>query len=366
MKSYAKIGVLVTFLSLPFVVMADTITVPSHISPLTNSVFASASAVTLDWSDVFVGSTTAEYHIELSKNLSANPDGSFNAPYFVSSLLTNSLYSLTSTTPEGVYYWHVRGVDMTASSTATSSWSLPWQFTVDTTAPTSPTNLTLVSSIPPSASSTNGTQMWSFGTSTDTLSGIGKYQYAINSTTTWVDNGLSNLITTTLGVGTHKLAVRALDKAGNISSAITATFVVTSSSTVVTETKRTDAPTTMNQCKNGGWKTFTNPVFKNQGRCVSFVEQKLRDKKQLENKLKQEFKKKESDARKNAEKREKDLRTRIKEHEKEREDHEEYEGGRKESKKENKNFATTSKKVSDTRGENSTKNDNRGNGRGEH
>ncbi len=31
-------------------------------------------------------------------------------------------------------------------------------------------------------------------------------------------------------------------------------------------------PTDKNQCKNGGWKTFNNPSFKNQGQCISFVE----------------------------------------------------------------------------------------------
>ena len=25
------------------------------------------------------------------------------------------------------------------------------------------------------------------------------------------------------------------------------------------------------ECKNGGWQTFTNPTFKNQGDCVSFA-----------------------------------------------------------------------------------------------
>jgi hypothetical protein len=30
-------------------------------------------------------------------------------------------------------------------------------------------------------------------------------------------------------------------------------------------------PTSKDQCKDGGWKTFTNPSFKNQGDCVSFV-----------------------------------------------------------------------------------------------
>ena len=33
----------------------------------------------------------------------------------------------------------------------------------------------------------------------------------------------------------------------------------------------TTTPTSKDQCKNGGWKTFTNPAFKNQGDCVSFV-----------------------------------------------------------------------------------------------
>jgi hypothetical protein len=30
-------------------------------------------------------------------------------------------------------------------------------------------------------------------------------------------------------------------------------------------------PTMKDQCKNGGWKTFTNPSFKNQGQCVASV-----------------------------------------------------------------------------------------------
>ncbi len=30
-------------------------------------------------------------------------------------------------------------------------------------------------------------------------------------------------------------------------------------------------PTTKAACKHGGWKTFTNPSFKNQGQCVAYV-----------------------------------------------------------------------------------------------
>jgi hypothetical protein len=31
------------------------------------------------------------------------------------------------------------------------------------------------------------------------------------------------------------------------------------------------APTNKDQCKNGGWKTFDSPAFKNQGDCIQFV-----------------------------------------------------------------------------------------------
>jgi hypothetical protein len=31
-------------------------------------------------------------------------------------------------------------------------------------------------------------------------------------------------------------------------------------------------PRTKAQCRDGGWKTFTNPSFRNQGQCVAFVE----------------------------------------------------------------------------------------------
>jgi len=30
-------------------------------------------------------------------------------------------------------------------------------------------------------------------------------------------------------------------------------------------------PTSKDACKNGGWKTFSNPSFKNQGQCVSYA-----------------------------------------------------------------------------------------------
>src|SRR6476659_4346004 len=37
----------------------------------------------------------------------------------------------------------------------------------------------------------------------------------------------------------------------------------------VTEVPLVGPPTSKGQCKNGGWKAFNNPSFKNQGQCVS-------------------------------------------------------------------------------------------------
>src|SRR4051812_39548614 len=39
----------------------------------------------------------------------------------------------------------------------------------------------------------------------------------------------------------------------------------------VTEVPLVGPPTSKDQCKNGGWQTFNNPSFKNQGQCVSYV-----------------------------------------------------------------------------------------------
>ena len=33
-----------------------------------------------------------------------------------------------------------------------------------------------------------------------------------------------------------------------------------------------NTPTIKDQCQKDGWKTYSNPTFKNQGQCVSFVE----------------------------------------------------------------------------------------------
>jgi hypothetical protein len=71
--------------------------------------------------------------------------------------------------------------------------------------------------------------------------------------------------------GTHWIIAQPLGVAGGcqsgpwtVSGGWQATLRVTTSALVA-------APTSKDECKNGGWATFTNPQFKSQGDCVSYV-----------------------------------------------------------------------------------------------
>ncbi len=46
----------------------------------------------------------------------------------------------------------------------------------------------------------------------------------------------------------------------------------TTSGTTTPPVVSTTTPTSKNECKNKGWKTFTQPSFRNQGQCIAFVE----------------------------------------------------------------------------------------------
>jgi len=57
------------------------------------------------------------------------------------------------------------------------------------------------------------------------------------------------------------------------SNAVVATVAVGIAPRAVSITPGASAfPTDKNQCKEGGWRNFTNPSFGNQGECVCFVE----------------------------------------------------------------------------------------------
>ena len=70
-------------------------------------------------------------------------------------------------------------------------------------------------------------------------------------------------------IGSHTLGVQATIGtegrcAGPTLSAWSGTLNVTTSAVVA-------PPTNADQCRRGGWSTFVNPAFRNQGDCVSFV-----------------------------------------------------------------------------------------------
>jgi YVTN family beta-propeller protein len=60
--------------------------------------------------------------------------------------------------------------------------------------------------------------------------------------------------------GTTTITQTATDAAGNHASCQQTITVVA------------NAPTSKDQCKDNGWRSFTNPTFKSQGECISFVD----------------------------------------------------------------------------------------------
>ncbi len=65
------------------------------------------------------------------------------------------------------------------------------------------------------------------------------------------------------GIGTYTFTVMVSD--GTLSDSQSVTITVTE------VTGNEDRPSNKEECKNGGWKNFTNPSFKNQGQCVSYT-----------------------------------------------------------------------------------------------
>ncbi len=67
--------------------------------------------------------------------------------------------------------------------------------------------------------------------------------------------------TSTWEDGSYCFVFNPTESAGDLSIRETREFVVDN-----------NFPVEIEECKKGGWKTFTNPVFKNQGACVSYMQ----------------------------------------------------------------------------------------------
>lgn len=87
------------------------------------------------------------------------------------------------------------------------------------------------------------------------------YGNTVYTDQSFTDQTLYNWDTTQVPDGTYTIDLEARDQAGNKTSASVDQVTVTVNNTVDNK----------DQCKDGGWMSFTEPAFKNQGQCVAYV-----------------------------------------------------------------------------------------------
>lgn len=155
-----------------------------------------------------------------------------------------------SQAPAAPYSLGATGVTLTATDNFGASGHCTATVTVvDNTPPaiTCPADITTKGNIPnsPFASVDPGTP-----TATDDCSGL----------TVVGTRGDGQPLNAPYPFGTTTITQTATDAGGNQSSCQQTITVVP------------NAPISKDQCKDGGWQSFTNPTFNNQGDCVSFVE----------------------------------------------------------------------------------------------
>jgi YVTN family beta-propeller protein len=151
--------------------------------------------------------------------------------------------------PAGPYALGTASVTLTATDNFGAAGRCTAKVTVvDTTPPaiTCPANITAKGNIPnaPFANVDPGTP-----TATDNCAGL----------TTAGIRGDGKALDAPYPFGTTTITRTATDAGGNQSACQQTVKVVA------------NTPTNKDQCKNGGWRSFTNPTFRNQGECVSFV-----------------------------------------------------------------------------------------------
>jgi YVTN family beta-propeller protein len=119
-----------------------------------------------------------------------------------------------------------------------------------------------------------------------TPNGAFAYVSAVDNTVRVIDTG-TNLLVATVPVGqtpsgiavdpngtfayVANINANSVSKISTATNAVVATIPVGSRPVGIAFRLATHGPTDKDQCKDGGWATFTSPTFSNQGQCVSFV-----------------------------------------------------------------------------------------------
>ena len=111
---------------------------------------------------------------------------------------------------------------------------------------------------------TDGTFFLGCNNVTPTTNSDGTVTYTFDASTIAAGGGQVPFPT-----GTINSAAVILDVQG---SADVSNITVNGTSEVPVPAVTGGTPTSKSACKHGGWKTFTDPKFKNQGQCVSYVE----------------------------------------------------------------------------------------------
>lgn len=136
--------------------------------------------------------------------------------------VTNPTLSLSATS-DGQWYLHVQAYDQTDSALDIANYG-PFYF--DASQPTAPSTVNDGTGADAAYSTSATVISANWTTSSDAMSGIQKYQYAIGTTAggtdvlTYTDNGVTTSVTRTglslVNGGTYYFSVRAVDNAGNI------------------------------------------------------------------------------------------------------------------------------------------------------
>jgi hypothetical protein len=96
---------------------------------------------------------------------------------------------------------------------------------------------------------------------TPVVNGDGSATYTFNATT------IAALAQVPFPTGT----ITSVDVLIDVQGSADLTSITFNGVTQVPVVAQVGPPTSKNACKDGGWKTFNHPTFKNQGQCVSFV-----------------------------------------------------------------------------------------------
>ena len=213
-----------------------------------------AGIVTVDWSDSSDANGIAGYHYQIDYPLSDGTGRGVYDNFFTSSQYRGSLN-------EGVHYIKVRAKDSAGNY---SEWSNVCSITLDTIDPGVGIiipendsvvygNLDIVVSIE-DANLRNYTARIK-----DSLGNIVASSGKVDEESSFWNRTVLSFDTKSVAGGKYFVEVEAEDKAGNVGYASA-------------EIEIASRPMTKEECKSGGWRSFSSLGFDNQGSCISYIQ----------------------------------------------------------------------------------------------